>query len=97
MKVVKQKKKKQIKRVRLDIGEFFLKACLQCEFRETWPASQSNKIDTLSIHGLGDGFSLQVVAGDSVMVRGAGGRGVLRIWSDWDDRMGAKSKTQKNP
>ena len=58
------KKKEEVKRVRLDIGEFFLKACLQCELRETSPASQSNKIDTLSIHGLGDGFSLQVVAGN---------------------------------
>ena len=62
--------------MRLDIGEFFLKACLQCELRETSPTSQSNKIDTLSIHGLGDGFSLQVVAGDSVMVPGqVGGLG----------------------
>ena len=60
------KKKQEIKRVRLDTGKFFLKACLQHEFRETWPASQSNKIDTLSILGLDDGFSLQVVAGDTV-------------------------------
>ena len=91
MKVVKQKKKKQIKRVRLDIGEFFLKACLQCEFRETWPASQSNKIDTLSILGLGDGFSLQVVAGDTVMVTWGGV--VLWISSDRDQiNWGQKSK-----
>ena len=28
---------------------------------------------------------------------GGGGVGILRISSDGDDRMGAKSKTQKNP
>ena len=59
----------------MHIGKFLLKACLQCEFRETLYTCKSNKIDTLSIHGLGDGFSLQVVAGDSVMVLGGGGRG----------------------
>ena len=41
--------------MRLDIGKFLLKDCLQCEFRETLPL-KNNKIDTLSIHGLGDGF-----------------------------------------
>ena len=50
----------------------------------------------LSIHGLGDGFSLQVVADDGVMVPGGRG-GVLQISSDRDDRLGAKIKTQKNP
>ena len=29
-----KKKKQEIKRVRLDIGKFLLKACLQCEFGE---------------------------------------------------------------
>ena len=90
------RKKQEIKKMRLDIGEFFLKACLQHEFRETWPASQINKIDTLSIHGLGDGFSLQVVAGDTVMVT-RGGR-VLWISSDRDQiNWGQKSKPKNIP
>ena len=55
--------------------------------------SKSNKIDTLSIHGLGDGFSLQVVADDSVMVLGGG---PLDFPSDKDDQLGTKIKTQKH-
>ena len=57
--------------MRLDIGKFLLKACLQCEFGEMLTARVTRLI--LSIHGLGDGFSLQVVAGDSLMVLEAGG------------------------
>ena len=34
-----------------------------------------------------------------MMMRGGGGGevGLLRIWGDREDRMGAKIKTQKNP
>ena len=77
------KKKQEIKRVRLDIGKFLLKACLQCEFGEMLTARVTRLI--LSIHGLGDGFSLQVVAGDSLMV--------LIGLIEW----GQKSKPPKNP
>ena len=66
-------------------------------WEETWPASQSNKIDTLSIHGLGDGFSLQVIAGDTVMVTGGGGGGgTLDFKWQGSDQLGTKIKTQKH-
>ena len=87
------KKKQEIKRVRLDIGKFLLKACLQCEFGEMLTARVTRLI--LSIHGLGDGFSLQVVAGDSLMVLEAGGFSGFQVTGliEW----GQKSKPQKNP
>ena len=54
MKVVK---KQEIKRVMLDISKFFLKVSLQTVDLGN-VTCKSNKIDTLSIYGLGDGFSL---------------------------------------
>ena len=60
---------------------------------------KSNKIDTLSIHGLGDGFSLQVVADDSVMVLGGGGTTGFPKWqgrSTGDKNQNPKTSIDQN-